>query len=150
MVATRPLASSVQMQLIKWCAVPASVLVAAFELAVTSQFDSTPISILYAFSSLAALPLAAGNLRPRRINQERRLQMLPRGNRLSERFLQSHWHQSFILMSCAFLVLLLTRAARTATSFGLAFTIVVWCSIVKFGATNVLTHHYLLRTHRSD
>lgn len=45
------------MQLIKWCAVPASVLVAAFALAVTSQFDSTPISILYAFSSLAALYL---------------------------------------------------------------------------------------------
>ena len=53
-------------------------------------------------------------------------------------------------MMGALLVLLLVPAAGTVSGGALTINVMVWCSIVNFGAMNVLAHHLLPTTRPSS
>ena len=50
---------------------------------------------------------------------------------------------SLLLMLGALIVLIVFPSVRTPTGFGIALTLMAWCSIVRFGAMNVLAHHLM-------
>ena len=137
------------MQLMKWFAVPTVVICVAATLTITSWFDSTWVSVPFALSSLASLYLwrratyrLAGSVE--NVDYE---SLASEGQRIFNTIFAVTFTSSLLLMLGALLVLILVPVAQTTSGSTWAVTVMAWCSIVKFGAMNVLAHH-LLRTSR--
>ena len=114
-----------QMQLLKWSAVPAVVLFVAATLAIAGWLDSTWVSVLFTFSSLAALfrwrratyrlEGSIQNVDHDRLNSE--------GQRIFKTIFVVTFTSSILLMMGALLV----PAAGTAAGGALTINVMVWC-----------------------
>ncbi|MDA0588684.1 MAG: hypothetical protein O2820_13115 [Planctomycetota bacterium] len=113
------------MQLLKWSAVPAVVLFVAATLAIAGWLDSTWVSVLFTFSSLAALfrwrratyrlEGSIQNVDHDRLNSE--------GQRIFKTIFVVTFTSSILLMMGALLV----PAAGTAAGGALTINVMVWC-----------------------
>lgn len=129
----------------RWFVVPCIVLAVAACFTWTQWFDDG--WVVTAFSAIALLVLvlwrrATYRLVPswRTLNPQNLDDYLRR--QLRNRFAVT-FGVSLLTMVVALLCVIFLPAARTTSGFVMAFAVMVWASIVKFGVLNVLAHNVL-------
>jgi hypothetical protein len=133
------------MILLKWMVVPRAVLAIAFWFALAEWFESTWIAIGYCIVAIPAILLwrrATYRLVPSARNVHVHELDDRRMRKLRTRFILT-LGISLAFMIGVLLTLIFVPSTRTASGSFFAFTMIVWASLVKFGAFNVLAHEVL-------